>query len=286
MVGEKGAMMAHMDRYAVFGHPINHTKSPRIHHIFAEQTGQVLEYRAQDVPAEQFEIAVTRFFAEGGKGLNCTLPLKELAWNYAAHKTERAQLSKAVNTLAVQPDGSVLGDNTDGKGLVTDLLANHEISLSGIRILILGAGGGARGIIAPILEQSPKALVIANRTVEKAVKLAAEFNGKGFIAGCGFGALEYQQFDLILNATSASLSGKLPSLPTGLLAINGSCYDLAYGNEPTAFVRWGNENQALKSLDGLGMLVEQAAEAFFIWRGIRPETQAVIELLNSERQNG
>ncbi|MEY3808461.1 MAG: hypothetical protein RI893_1437 [Pseudomonadota bacterium] len=279
-------MMAHIDRYAVFGHPINHTKSPRIHQIFAEQTGQALEYTAQDVPAEQFESAVARFFTEGGKGLNCTLPLKELAWNYATNKTERAQLSKAVNTLAVQPDGSVLGDNTDGKGLVTDLLANHKISLSGIRILILGAGGGARGIIAPILEQCPKTLVIANRTVEKAVKLAAEFHGKGFITGCGFEALEYQQFDLILNATSASLSGKLPPLPIGLLATNGSCYDLAYGNELTAFVRWGIENQALKSLDGLGMLVEQAAEAFFIWRGIRPETQAVIELLNSERQNG
>ena len=272
------------DRYAVFGHPIKHSKSPRIHRLFAEQTGQTLEYTAQDVPAEQFRSAVAAFFAEGGKGLNCTVPLKELAWNYADSKTERAQLSKAVNTLALQPDGSILGDNTDGIGLVTDLLANHGIALSGIRILILGAGGASRGIILPILEQSPQSLVIANRTVDKAVKLAAEFHGKGSIVGCGFEDLKDRQFDLILNATSASLSGQLPPLPAGLLAENGNCYDLAYGNEPTAFVRWGLENRAAKSLDGLGMLVEQAAEAFFIWRGVRPKTRPVIDMLNSERQ--
>jgi shikimate dehydrogenase len=272
------------DRYAVFGHPIKHSKSPRIHRLFAEQTGQSLEYTAQDIPAEQFQSRVTRFFAEGGKGLNCTLPLKELAWDYAEHKTERAQLSKAVNTLALQGDGSILGDNTDGHGLITDLITNHAIRLTGIKILILGAGGASRGIIAPLLGQSPQALVIANRTVDKAIMLAAEFSGKGSITGTGFDALTNQQFDLILNATSASLSGQLPPLPNNLLAVGGSCYDLAYGNEPTAFVRWGLENHACKSLDGLGMLVEQAAEAFFIWRGVRPETQSVIELLNSERQ--
>ncbi len=275
--------MTLIDRYAVFGHPIKHSKSPRIHRLFAEQTGLALEYTAQDVPAEQFDTAVAKFFNEGGKGLNCTVPLKELAWNYADHKTGRAQLSKAVNTLALQADGSLLGDNTDGHGLVTDLISNHAISLTGIRILILGAGGASRGIIAPILEQSPQTLVIANRTVDKAVKLAAEFHGK--ITGCGFDALENRRFDLILNATSASLSGCIPPLPTGLLAENGNCYDLAYGNEPTAFVYWGLENHAANSLDGLGMLVEQAAEAFFIWRGVRPKTQPVIELLNSERQS-
>lgn len=272
------------DRYAVFGHPIKHSKSPRIHRLFADQTGQTLEYTAQDVPAEQFSAAAENFFNEGGKGLNCTVPLKELAWSYADHKTERAQLSKAVNTLKLQADGSILGDNTDGIGLVTDLIANHAISLSAIRILILGAGGASRGIIAPILEQAPQSLVIANRTVDKAAKLAAEFHGKGLVTGCGFDGLENRQFDLILNATSASLSDQLPPLPVGLLATNGNCYDLAYGNEPTAFVRWGRENHAAKSLDGLGMLVEQAAEAFFIWRGVRPETRPVIELLNSERQ--
>jgi len=288
------------DRYAVFGCPIKHSKSPHIHRLFAEQTGQALEYTAVEVPAEQFQTAVAMFFAEGGKGLNCTVPLKELAWRYAGHKTERAQLSKAVNTLALQADGSVLGDNTDGIGLVTDLAANHGISLTGMRILILGAGGASRGILAPILEQSPQSLVIANRTVDKAVNLVAEFHskasapahapylhpvGKGPITGCGFDDLKNRQFDLILNATSASLSGQLPPLPAGLLATGGNCYDLAYGNEPTAFVRWGLENHAAKSLDGLGMLVEQAAEAFFIWRGVRPKTRPVIELLNSERQS-
>jgi shikimate dehydrogenase len=296
MDGKKSAIMVLTDRYAVFGCPIKHSKSPRIHRLFAEQTGQALEYTAVEVPAEQFQTAVAMFFSEGGKGLNCTVPLKELAWSYADHKTERAQLSKAVNTLALQEDGSVLGDNTDGIGLVTDLIANHGIALAGLRILILGAGGASRGIIAPILEQSPQSLVIANRTVDKAVKLAAEFHGKasapylrpvgkGPITGCGFDDLKDRQFDLILNATSASLSDQLPPLPTGLLATGGNCYDLAYGNEPTAFVRWGLENHARKSLDGLGMLVEQAAEAFFIWRGVRPATRPVIELLDSERQS-
>jgi shikimate dehydrogenase len=284
MDGKKSAIMVLTDRYAVFGCPIKHSKSPRIHRLFAEQTGQTLEYTAVEVPAEQFQTAVAKFFAEGGKGLNCTVPLKELAWSYASHKTERAQLSKSVNTLAFREDGSVLGDNTDGIGLVTDLTFNHGINLTGIRILILGAGGASRGIIAPILEQSPQSLVIANRTVDKAVNLAAEFHGRGAIAGCGFETLENQQFDLILNATSASLSGQLPPLPPGLLAAGGNCYDLAYGNEPTAFVRWGLENHAKNSLDGLGMLVEQAAEAFFIWRGVRPATRPVIELLDSERQ--
>ncbi len=277
-------MMTLPDRYAVFGHPIKHSKSPRIHRMFAEQTGQALDYSAVEVPAEQFETAVAAFFAEGGKGLNCTVPLKELAWRYAEHKTERAQLSKAVNTLALQADGSLLGDNTDGVGLVSDLTVNRGIALAGIRILILGAGGASRGIISPILEQLPQTLVIANRTEDKAVKLAAEFQAKATITGCGFDGLENQQFDLILNATSASLSGQLPPLPVGLLAAGGNCYDLAYGNEPTAFVRWGRENHAANSLDGLGMLVEQAAEAFFIWRGVRPATPPVIELLDSERQ--
>ncbi|WP_036247712.1 shikimate dehydrogenase [Methylobacter sp. BBA5.1] len=276
--------MIKTDRYAVFGHPIKHSKSPRIHQLFAEQTGQSLEYTAQDVPAEQFNTAVQSFFAAGGKGLNCTVPLKGLAWAFADRKTERAQLSQAVNTLAVQADGAILGDNTDGQGLVTDLTVNHAITLTGRRILILGAGGASRGIMGPLLEQAPCTIVIANRTVDKAIDLAQAFQNKGVVSGCGFGDLQNQQFDLILNATSASLSDQLPPLPDAILAENGVCYDLAYGNEPTAFVRWGLRQNAAKSLDGLGMLVEQAAEAFFIWRGARPETRPVIELLNSERR--
>jgi shikimate dehydrogenase len=275
--------MTSIDRYAVFGHPIKHSKSPRIHRLFAEQTGQSLHYGTQEVTSEQFLDAVNAFFADGGKGLNCTVPLKELAFAFAERTTSRAAFSKAVNTLALQPDGSILGDNTDGQGLVTDLVHNHALNLKNTKILILGAGGAARGIIGPLIEQDPTGVVIANRTAEKAVSLAAEFAGLGPIQGCGFGELKMLQFDLILNATSASLSGQLPPLPEGLLAEHGSCYDLAYGNEPTAFVRWSQAHRAVKSLDGLGMLVEQAAEAFYLWRGIRPETRSVIELLNAER---
>ncbi|MDD5277512.1 MAG: shikimate dehydrogenase [Methylovulum sp.] len=271
------------DRYAVFGHPIKHSKSPRIHQLFADQTGQTLSYTAQEVTAEQFTTTATSFFTEGGKGLNCTVPLKELAWAFADNKTNRAQLAKAVNTLAMQADGTILGDNTDGCGLVTDLMTNHAIKLAGSNILILGAGGASRGIISPVLEQAPQALVIANRTVTKAIALAAEFQRPDVITGCGFSDLNGQSFDLILNATSASLSDELPPLPSGLLAKNAICYDLAYGNKPTEFVQWGLGHNAAKSLDGLGMLVEQAAEAFYIWRGIRPKTASIIDLLNAER---
>jgi shikimate dehydrogenase len=272
------------DRYAVFGYPITHSKSPRIHQLFAQQTGQDLIYTAQEVSAENFINAVTAFFAGGGKGLNCTVPLKELAVVQADLLTERARFAQAVNTLALQTDGQILGDNTDGIGLVTDLTANHQLSLHNKRILILGAGGATRGILSPLIEQTPSQLVIANRTVEKAVQLATEFCYLyQAIEGCGFAELKNLEFDLILNATSASLSNQLPPLPENLLAISGCCYDLAYGNKPTAFVRWGLENNALKSLDGVGMLVEQAAEAFYLWRGVRPNTQAVIGLLNAER---
>ena len=272
-----------IDCYAVFGHPINHSKSPRIHQLFAEQTQQSLTYIAQDVPAESFDSAIDSFFKQGGKGINCTVPLKELAWQRADSLSKRAQFSKAVNTLALQEDGTLLGDNTDGLGLVADLTINHGIPLSNSKILILGAGGASRGIIEPLMEQSPSSIVIANRTVEKAITLSTEFSQLGEISGSGYDAIKNQQFDLILNATSASLTGELPPLADTILAKNGCCYDLAYGNKPTPFVNWGKSHGAEKSLDGLGMLVEQAAEAFYLWRGIRPETPGVIELLNSER---
>ncbi|WP_305909096.1 shikimate dehydrogenase [Methylomarinum sp. Ch1-1] len=275
--------MKNIDQYAVFGQPIKHSKSPRIHRLFAEQTGENIEYTAREVPADTFDEAVDQFFAAGGKGLNCTVPLKELAWRRAERLTERARLSKAVNTLAQQEDGSLLGDNTDGIGLVTDLTRNHGITLTDARVLILGAGGASRGIIGPILECKPSRLLIANRTVAKAEQLTEDFADIGKISACGFDHLPGQQFDLILNATSASLSNQLPPLPERLLAENGCCYDLAYANEATAFVRWGQLQNAGHSLDGLGMLVEQAAEAFYLWRGIRPETRPVIALLNAER---
>ncbi|NOQ15979.1 MAG: shikimate dehydrogenase [Methyloprofundus sp.] len=275
--------MSSLDRYAVFGSPIKHSKSPRIHTLFAEQTGQALQYTAELVGAEQFTATVTTFFAAGGRGINCTVPLKELAWEYAANKTERAQLAKAVNTLIVQQDGSILGDNTDGIGLVTDLVTNHGIALQHKKILILGAGGATRGIILPIQEQMPTSITVANRNEVKAVTIVNEFNHKGSITGCGYPDLAGQSFDLILNATSASLTGELPPLADGILAEEGSCYDLAYANEATAFVRWGRQQSAVHSLDGLGMLVEQAAEAFYLWRSVRPDTVAVIQALEAER---
>ncbi|WAR45269.1 shikimate dehydrogenase [Methylomonas rapida] len=271
------------DNYAVFGHPISHSKSPRIHRLFAEQTAQNLSYVAEDVPADKFKASAEHFFQNGGKGLNCTVPLKELAWQYADCLTERARLGKAVNTLAKQSDGLILGDNTDGIGLVNDLTVNHHIELHASRILILGAGGATRGILAPILEHRPSQITIANRTLDKAETIVHEFADLGTLSSSDYPSLGHQLFDLIINATSASLSGQLPPLPPGLLAPNGCCYDLAYGNQPTAFVHWGIAQQARKSLDGLGMLVEQAAEAFYLWRGVRPETQEVIALLNEER---
>lgn len=273
-----------LDQYAVFGHPISHSKSPRIHSLFAEQTGQQIQYVAQDVPAGTFKAAADTFFAAGGKGLNCTVPLKELAWQYANQLSVPARTSKAVNTLARLADGRILGDNTDGVGLVRDLTINHNITLANSRILILGAGGATRGILHPLLAQNPARITIVNRTPHKAETIVHEFADMGSLNSCDYADLTSLQFDLIINATSASLSDELPPLPDALLAADGYCYDLAYANKPTAFVRWGKIQHARKSLDGLGMLVEQAAEAFALWRGIRPETGPVIDLLNRERE--
>ena len=271
------------DRYAVFGHPINHSKSPRIHALFAQQTDQAIHYTSQDVSAENFREELKRFAAEGGRGLSCTVPLKELAWGIADGKSVRADRAKAVNTLVLGKDGRLFGDNTDGAGLLRDLTVNLGLTVTGLNILLLGAGGASRGILEPLLAMKPRRLIIANRTVSKAEKLAIEFSDLGSIEALPFKALAGESFDLILNATAASLSGDLPPLPDGILATGGACYDLAYGSQPTAFVRWGGSMGAKLSVDGIGMLVEQAAEAFFIWRGMRPQTRPVIELLNAER---
>lgn len=276
--------MSTIDQYAVFGHPISHSKSPQIHALFAEQTDQAISYVAQDVPADSFVANADRFFTHGGKGLNCTVPLKELAWEYVDCLSDRARISKAVNTLALQADGRILGENTDGVGLVNDLTLNHDIPLLDKRILILGAGGATRGILAPLLAARPTQILIANRTVSKAETIVTEFQDFGHVSACDYADLSEQQFDLIINATSASLSNQLPPLADKLLAPAGCCYDLAYSYEPTAFVRWGQTHHALKSLDGIGMLVEQAAEAFTLWRGIRPDTAPVISLLEHVRQ--
>ncbi len=265
------------DRYAVFGHPISHSKSPKIHALFAEQTGQKLIYSALDIPPACFEVAVKAFGAGGGKGLNLTVPLKELGFRLAQELTPRARLAGAVNTLGWRNE-TLWGDNTDGIGLIRDLSVNLKLCLQDSRILVLGAGGAACGILGPLLEEKPKALALANRTLARAKELAARLAALGEIQVLGFDSLT-GQFDLILNATSASLHGELPPLPEDILAPCGVCYDLMYADHPTAFVRWGKEHGARLSTDGLGMLVEQAAEAFFLWRGVRPATQEVIRQL-------
>ncbi|HPF57446.1 MAG TPA: shikimate dehydrogenase [Candidatus Competibacteraceae bacterium] len=266
------------DQYAVMGHPIAHSQSPRIHTLFAAQTGQNLEYRAILVEPGGFAAAARAFHAAGGKGLNVTVPFKQDAWVFADILSARAERAGAVNTLIFGP-GGVRGDNTDGPGLARDLTVNHRYPLAGKRILLLGAGGAARGVLQSLLAEQPGQLVIANRTAEKALGLALRFSGLGRVSACGFSELAGRRFDLIINATAAGLDDAVPPLPDDVLAAEGWCYDLMYGREPTAFVRWGRAHGAVQSLDGLGMLVEQAAESFHLWRGVWPETGPVIAAL-------
>lgn len=272
---------ARIDQYAVMGNPIAHSKSPRIHRLFAEQTGQRLEYTAIQVDPGGFAQAVGNFAASGGRGLNITVPFKQEAWKLVGERTDRAERAGAVNTIKFEHD-KLLGDNTDGVGLVNDLVTNHQIELKHKRILLMGAGGAARGVLAPLLSQQPQRLIIANRTVDKAVALADAFADLGNIAGQGYGDLQGKQFDIIINATAASLQGQLPPLPETILADRACCYDMMYGAEPTPFMRWATEQGAVSVLDGLGMLVEQAAESFYLWRGVRPDSQAVIKRLREE----
>ena len=269
------------DQYAVFGNPINHSKSPAIQRRFAEQTGQDLHYAKQLVAVDQFVKAAQAFFAQGGKGLNVTVPFKVEAFHFAQQLTPRAQRAGAVNTLAMQANGTVLGDNTDGIGMVHDM-HNLGWELQGKRILILGAGGAVRGIMQPVLAEHPAQLVIANRTLSKADELAAHFHDLGDVQAHSFERLEGETFDVVINGTSASLTGDLPPLPNGLLNPNASCYDLMYGTEPTVFLKWAAQQGAVKLADGLGMLVGQAAEAFYLWRQIRPEVVPVITALRRQ----
>ena len=273
------------DEYAVMGNPIAHSKSPRIHSLFAQQTGEPIHYRAILVEVGKLPEAVADFVAGGGKGLNITVPFKRDAWELVDERSRRAERAGAVNTIKIEP-GRLFGDNTDGVGLVNDLRHNLQIPLQDRRILLMGAGGAARGVLAPLLEQEPALLVIANRTPERAVDLAAEFADLGTVQGCGFDALENLQFDVLINATAASLQGDLPPLPDGIVAEGACAYDMMYGARPTAFMKWAQWQGAEKVSDGLGMLVEQAAESFYIWRGVRPETRPVIAQLREELADG
>ncbi|MCC2638543.1 MAG: aroE [Moraxellaceae bacterium] len=269
-----------MERYCVFGNPVAHSKSPRIHARFAELTGQALTYEARLAPMDGFAAAVAAFLAEGGRGCNVTVPFKEEAWQLAEIRSARAEKAGAVNTLLQDAEGRLYGDNTDGTGLVRDLVQNAGMALAGRRLLLLGAGGAVRGVLGPLLEERPREIVIVNRTPGKAAQLAQLFADEGRVVAASFADLQ-GPFDGVINGTSASLQGELPPLPPGLFAPGALAYDMMYGAEPTVFLRWAAE-QGAHTRDGLGMLVEQAAEAFRLWRGVTPPTRPVLDALRAE----
>jgi shikimate dehydrogenase len=263
-----------MDKYSVVGNPIEHSKSPMIHALFAKETKQNLEYGKIEAPLGGFKEFVTDFFSqENKKGLNITVPFKEQAWALCQIRTDRAELAGAVNTLYLNITGQLCGDNTDGIGLVRDLKKNH-VSLQGKKILIVGAGGAVRGVLQPILKEMPENVVLCNRTQSKADELVSIFKHLGNISSSAFEDLG-EAFDVVINGTSASLAGSLPPLPVHVIAENTVAYDMMYSKDATVFNAWAAKNGAAKTIDGLGMLVEQAAEAFHIWRGVRPETSVV-----------
>ena len=264
------------DRYAVLGNPIAHSKSPLIHALFAAQTGQNLVYEAIAPPLQGFAETVQRLRCEGYRGCNVTVPFKFAAFQLAAQRTARAFAAKAVNTLKFE-EGLLLGDNTDGAGLVQDIVKNLGIALLDRRVLILGAGGAAYGVILPLLDAGA-AICVANRTPAKALQMEADFPGK--IALFSYAQLQGQSFDCVINATSCGLQGEMPPLPPALYSTGALAYDLMYGRE-TKFMKYSREQGAALVSDGLGMLVEQAAEAFFLWRGLRPDTAAVIAALRA-----
>lgn len=269
------------DRYAVFGNPVRQSKSPWIHAAFARQCEQDMQYRAVQVETDQFAAAAQRFFDDGGRGLNVTLPFKRDAWAFADALSERARRAGAVNTLLRDRDGNLRGDNTDGIGLVRDMVANLGWTICDSRVVLLGAGGAARGVLELLLRESPTHLLLVNRDADKALQLAAEFAGLGAIQAGGYELLQDTQCDLLINATSASLSGELPPLPETLLTERSCCYDMMYAQQPTVFMRWAAQHTAWAVADGLGMLVEQAAESFYLWRECRPQTRSVIAELRA-----
>lgn len=273
-----------MDRYAVIGNPIAHSRSPQIHAAFAAQTNQPLRYETLLAPLDAFVTTVTAFRRAGGRGLNVTVPFKLEAHDLADRLSPRAEAAGAVNTLSFGSDHSILGDNTDGAGLVRDIVHNLACPLSGKRVLLLGAGGAARGVLQPLLHEAPAALTIANRTIARAESLRARFQG---VAGstaldaCGFDALAGRSFDIVINATAASLSGEAPPLPAALHAKGALAYDMMYGSGDTPYMAAARADGAAQVADGLGMLIEQAAESFRLWRNVRPDTTPVLTQLRA-----
>lgn len=262
-------------RYAVIGHPVNHSFSPQIHAEFARLTGRVMQYVRIEAPLHGFVAVLREFLASSGRGANVTLPFKEQAYELCHACAPRAHKARAVNTLCVHDDGSLFGDNTDGAGLITDLKFNHQVKLKGARILLLGAGGAARGILPALLEEKPALVRIANRTPERARSLAAQHTYARVVGG-SFDDLQRLSFDVVINATSASLMGEWLPLPSECLNPGGVCYDLAYSERPTLFMQWAEGAGAAQVLDGWGMLVEQAAESFHVWHGVRPPTALLL----------
>ncbi len=272
-----------MDKYCVIGNPVDHSKSPLIHSLFARQTGREISYDKVTLAEHEFSSAVCELFANGLAGCNITVPFKEDAWRLCDSLSQAADIARAVNTIIPQDDNTLLGENTDGKGLVTDL-QNNGIVLQGSRILLAGAGGAARGILKPLLDQNPELLIIANRTVEKAQTLADSFKTYGNIYSYRFQELDQMRFDLVINATSTSLSGDIPPIPGRCLSTGTAVYDLMYGKACAAFLDWSDASGASSVMDGLGMLVEQAAESFYLWQGIRPQTREVIQQLRKQAE--
>ena len=270
-------------RYAVVGNPIAHSRSPQIHAAFAQQLGRRIDYRAELVSQDEFERWVAHFFAQGGLGLNVTLPFKTRAFELADVVSFRAQCAGAANFLMRDDDGQIVADNTDGKGLVSDMTAGAGWSLAGARILLIGAGGAVRGVIPALLEAGPKNILIVNRTAERAERLADEWRALGApVHGAGLESAVSCVWDVVINGTSTGLSGGMPTLPETLEMHPGCCcYDMAYGDQPTPFLLWSTEQGAAATRDGLGMLVEQAAESFYLWMGDYPDTRPVIDLLRA-----
>lgn len=268
-----------MDQYLVYGNPIKQSKSPSIHTAFAKETHQQLQYKSQLAEIDDFEIAVNKFIREGGKGANVTAPFKEQAMAMCDVLSEHAKFSGAVNTLTFK-NGKIYGDTTDGVGLVNDLLS-HQVLLKNSKILLLGAGGASKGVVLPLLNQKPLHLTIANRTVSKAEAIAKQYSDQP-ISAMSFDKANQQTFDVIINATSAGLSGSGVPISENIITSNTVCYDMTYGKNLTPFLQLATQLKAKQVIDGLGMLVGQAAESFYLWRGVRPEGRAVLTALRAE----
>lgn len=271
-----------VDHYAVVGNPVAHSLSPKIHAEFARQTGETLSYEAIELPTNAFASGIAELQRLGFRGVNVTVPFKHEAWELCHDRSARAETAGAVNTLVFEADGRIRGDNTDGIGLIRDLVDNLQINISGRKVLVLGAGGAVRGVLEPLFSLAPAEVIIANRTLERARQLVRDFTSFGKIEALAYNQLERAGYHLIINATAAGLSNQVPPISPAVLDPAGVCYDMMYKlNSATAFVGWSLEQGVAQSHDGLGMLVEQAAEAFYLWRGQRPDTARVLAQLRA-----